>query len=229
VASRTLASAESHNASTLRSYRALSASRPPTRVAAAIQPAAIHHASRCVSSINAPVPSTWFDDCYSGIVFGSLQEPLRDPRGADRIRCPMPRPDDAPRCVSSRVCRLPSCGRGRSATRGRNRHAVLGIRRCVRTPPFRPACMHTAARALRLCVPARAVQGHMHSSARTRAAQCSRPTPRSTARRAQRAAQRGCGTVKRTAVRAWTQQARVSPGRRRLYPCISTSIWRERD
>ena len=87
------------------------------------------------------------------------------------------------------------------------------------SPPIRLACtdcVRKDARALRVCKrTARAVQGHVRSSARTRAARCSRPTARSTPSRTKRAAQRGCGTVKRTAVRAWARPARVSPGRSR--------------
>ncbi len=108
-------------------------------------------------------------------------------------------------------------GEGTSATRGRhrqNRHAVLGIQRCLRTPPFRPACtdcVRIGARALRMYVrPARAVQSLVHSSARTRAARCSWPVARSTPSRTQRAAQRGCGSAERTAVRAGGRPARVS-------------------
>jgi hypothetical protein len=84
-------------------------------------------------------------------------------------------------------------------------------------PPIRQAstgCVGIDAGTLRVCArPARAVQGHVRSSSRTRAARCSRPTPRSIPSRTQPAAQPCCGTAKRTAARAWAQPARVSPGR----------------
>ncbi len=69
------------------------------------------------------------------------------------------------------------------------------------------------------------VQSRVRSSARTRAARCSRPTSRSIARRAQRAARRGCGSVECTAVRAGARPARpsgVSPSHHayQLYPQI---------
>ena len=84
-------------------------------------------------------------------------------------------------------------------------------------PPIRQAstgCVGIDAGTLRVCArPARAVQGHVRSSARTRATRCSRPTTRSTPSRTQRAAQPCCGTVQRIAVLAWARPARVSPGR----------------
>ncbi len=69
--------------------------------------------------------------------------------------------------------------------------------------------------ALHVCArPVRAAQGRVRSLARTRAARCCRPSPRS---RTQRAAQPCCGTVERTAVRAGDRRPRVCPGRSHLY------------
>jgi hypothetical protein len=96
--------------------------------------------------------------------------------------------------------------------------ASRGARLRCSPPPIRLACtdcVRIDARGLRVCTrTARAVQSHVRSSARTRAARCSRPTACSTKpSRTQRAVQSCCGTVKRTAVRAWARPAGVSPGR----------------
>jgi hypothetical protein len=94
--------------------------------------------------------------------------------------------------------------------------ASKGARVRSSPPTIHQACTGCASidsRTLRVCArPARAVQGRVRSSARTRAARCSRPTPRSLPSRPQRAAQPCCGTVERTAVRAGGRPARVSPG-----------------
>jgi hypothetical protein len=72
--------------------------------------------------------------------------------------------------------------------------------------------------ALHVCArPVRAAQGRVRSSARTRAARCSRPKPRRTPSRMQPAAHPCCGTVERIAVRAGGRPAGVSPGRSRLF------------
>jgi hypothetical protein len=101
-----------------------------------------------------------------------------------------------------------------AAETGTPSSASTGARLRCSPPPIRPACtdcVRIDARALRVCTrTARAVQSHVRSSARTRAARCSRPTARSTPSRTQPAAQPCCGTVKRTAVRAWARPARVS-------------------
>ena len=108
-----------------------------------------------------------------------------------------------------------------AAETGTPSSASEGARWRSSPPPIRPACtdcVRIDAVALRVCArPARAVQGHVRSAARTRAMRCSRPAPRSTPRRTQRAAQPCFGTAERTAVRAWAQPAWVSTGRSRLY------------
>jgi hypothetical protein len=111
-----------------------------------------------------------------------------------------------------------------------------GARLRCSPPPIRLACtdcVRKDARALRVCTrTARAAQGHVRSSARTRAARCSRPTSRRIKpSRTQPAAQPCCGTVERTAARVirrvWARPARVSPGRSHLYPYVFI-IYRER-
>jgi hypothetical protein len=115
-----------------------------------------------------------------------------------------------------------------TAETGTPSSASKGARIAFYSPPIRLACtdcVRIDARALRVCArPAHVVQGHLRSPARTRAARCSRPTPHSTPSRTQPAAQPCCGTVERTALGAWARPARVSPGRSRLSPCMSTNF-----
>ncbi len=85
--------------------------------------------------------------------------------------------------------------------------ASEGARGRSSPPPIRQSCtgcMRIDSRTMRVCArTARAVQGRVRSPARTRAAHCSRPTPRSIPSRTQPAARRDCGSVERTAVREW--------------------------
>ena len=92
-----------------------------------------------------------------------------------------------------------------TAETGTPSSASEGARLRSSPPPIRLACTDCVdARPLHVYArPARAVQGHVRSSARTRAARWSRPTARSIPSRTQPAAQLCCGTVKRKAVRAW--------------------------
>jgi hypothetical protein len=118
-----------------------------------------------------------------------------------------------------------------TAETGTPSSASKGARWRCSPPPIRPACTDCVRiddRALRVCTrTARAVQSHVRSSARTRAARCSRPTARTTPSRTQPAAQPCCGTVERTAVCASASPARVSPGRSHLYPYVFISTRRD--
>jgi hypothetical protein len=213
-------------------FRALPASPYASHAAIAFEPAPFRSHCTCPSSQISGFPvagsGTYLARCRScatilgvlatfGVVCHAQMTPQDDASGATSCETELASCQAVLSAVGTKKAEDGVPLAAVTAETGTPSSASKGARLRCSPPPIRLACTDCEridARPLRVYTrTARAVQGHLRSSARTRAARCSRPTARTTPSRTQRAAQPCCGTVERTAVRAWARPARVSPGR----------------